>query len=154
MAQLNKRLELARFDAAARLLTDAGIDLRAFVLLGAPYVPVEESVTWTVRTVEHAAACGAAVVSIIPVRGGNGEMERLQALGAFTPPTLVQLESALDRCLGLGRTVVAADLWDVGLLPACEECRAPRIERLARINLTGCAQPPIACDACSEVSAT
>jgi archaeosine synthase beta-subunit len=154
MAQLNKRLELARFDAAARLLTDAGIDLRAFVLLGAPYVPVEESVTWTVRTVEHAAACGAAVVSIIPVRGGNGEMERLQALGAFTPPTLVQLESALDRCLGLGRTVVAADLWDVGLLPACEECRAPRIERLARINLTGCAQPPIACDACSELSAT
>jgi archaeosine synthase beta-subunit len=154
MAQLNKRLELARFDAAARLLTDAGIDLRAFVLLGAPYVPVEESVTWTVRTVEHAAACGAAVVSIIPVRGGNGEMERLQALGAFTPPTLAQLESALDRCLGLGRTVVAADLWDVALLPACEECRAPRIERLARINLTGCAQPPIACDACSELSAT
>jgi archaeosine synthase beta-subunit len=124
------------------------------VLLGAPYVPVEESVTWTVRTVEHAAACGAAVVSIIPVRGGNGEMERLQALGAFTPPTLAQLESALDRCLGLGRTVVSADLWDVGLLPACEECRAPRIERLARINLTGCAQPPIACDACSELSAT
>ena len=153
-AQLNKRLELARFDAAARMLVEARIDLRAFVLLGAPYVPVEESVPWTVRTVEHAVACGAAVVSIIPVRGGNGEMERLRALGAFTPPTLVQLESALDRCLGFGRTVVAADLWDVWLLPACEECRAPRIERLARINLTGDVQPPIACDACSEVSAT
>jgi radical SAM enzyme (TIGR01210 family) len=153
MAQLNKRLELARFDAAARMLIDAGIDLRVFVLLGAPYVPVENSVTWTVRTVKHAVGCGAAMVSIIPVRGGNGEMERLRALGAFTPPTLLQLESALDGCLGLGRSVIAADLWDVGLLPACEKCRARRIERLARINLTGRAQPSIACDVCSEVSA-
>ena len=54
-----------------------GIDLRVFVLLGAPHVPPDESVEWTVRTVEYAARCGAAVVSIIPVRGGNGEMERL-----------------------------------------------------------------------------
>ncbi|MFL5618500.1 MAG: radical SAM protein [Gemmatimonadaceae bacterium] len=154
MAQLNKRLELAQFDAAARMLADEGIDLRAFVLLGAPYVPVDESVAWTVRTVEHAVACGAAVVSIIPVRGGNGEMERLQALGTFTPPTLSQLEAALDRCLGLGRTVVAADLWDVGRLSACEKCRAQRIERLARINLTGCAEQRIACEACSETVAT
>lgn len=154
MAQLNKRLELARFDAAARTLAGEGIDLRAFVLLGAPYVPVEESVAWTVRTVEHAAACGAAVVSIIPVRGGNGEMERLRALGAFTPPTLAQLEAAFDRCLGFGRTAVAADLWDAALLPACELCRAQRIERLERINLSGRAEPRIACDACRETSVT
>ena len=154
MAQLNKRLELARFDAAARTLAGEGIDLRAFVLLGAPYVPAEESVTWTVRTVEHAAACGAAVVSIIPVRGGNGEMERLRALGAFTPPTLAQLEAALDRCLGYARAVVAADLWDVALLPACNVCRAQRIERLGRINLSGRAEPRIACDACREASVT
>ena len=154
MAQLNKRLERARFDAATRALADEGIDLRVFVLLGAPYVPAEESVAWTVRTVEHAATSGAAVVSIIPVRGGNGEMERLQALGAFTPPTLSQLEAALDRCLGFARTVVAADLWDVGRLPACEVCRARRIERLGRINLTGRAEPRIACDACREASVT
>jgi archaeosine synthase beta-subunit len=109
-------------------------------------------VTWTVRTVEHAAACGAAVVSIIPVRGGNGEMERLRALGAFTSPTLAQLEAALDRCLGLGRAVVTADLWDVTLLAACEVCRARRIERLGRINLTGRAEPRVACDACREAS--
>ena len=124
------------------------------MLLGAPYVPVEESVTWTVRTVEHAAACGAAVVSIIPVRGGNGEMERLQTLGAFTPPTLAQLEAALDRSLDLGRTVVAADLWDVELLAGCDVCRARRVERMARINLTGRAEPRIACSACGEANAT
>ena len=148
MAELNKRLDLPRFDSAASFLSAEGVDLRVFVLLGVPHVPDEESVDWTVRTVEHAVACGAAVVSIIPVRGGNGEMERLRAQGAFTPPTLAQLEEALDRSIALGRTAVTADLWDVGLLPGCSECRARRIERLARMNLTGRAEPRIACDVC------
>ena len=148
MTELNKRLDLPRFEAAARLLAAQGIDLRAFVLLGAPYVPAEESVEWTVRTVEHAVACGAAVVSIIPVRGGNGEMERLHALGAFTPPRLAELEEALDRCVALGRTVVTADLWDVERLPACEACRSRRVERLSRMNVTGRAEPRIQCDVC------
>ena len=103
MAQLNKRLDLARFDAAARFLADTAIDLRVFVLLGAPHVPAEESSSgrcarWSMRQQR-----GAAVVSIIPVRGGNGEMERLRALGDFTPPTLSQLEAALDSLLSLGR---------------------------------------------------
>ena len=149
MAQLNKRLDLDRFDASARLLADAGIDLRVFVLLGAPHVPADESVEWTVRTVAHAVACDAAVTSIIPVRGGNGEMERLRALGEFTPPTLAQLEQALDSSLSLGETVVAADLWDVDKLPACEACRARRTERMGRINLTGRAESRIACDVCA-----
>ena len=39
-AQLNKRLDLARFDLAAGFLAENGIDLRVFVLLGTPYVPV------------------------------------------------------------------------------------------------------------------
>jgi hypothetical protein len=154
MAQLNKRLDLARFDDAARFLADAAIDLRAFVLLGAPHVPVEESVAWTVRTVEYAVACGAAVVSIIPVRGGNGEMERLRALGEWTPPTLTQLEASLDSTLSIRDSVVTADLWDVVLLSACEVCRPRRIERLARINITGRAEPRVGCDACTEATAT
>jgi radical SAM enzyme (TIGR01210 family) len=149
MAQLNKRLDLAKFDAATRFLADAGIDLRVFVLLGAPHVPDEESVEWTVRTVAHAVARGAAVASIIPVRGGNGEMERLRALGEFTPPTLSQLEAALDASLSLGGTVVTADLWDVEGLPACGVCRTRRIERLARLNVTGRCEARIACDACA-----
>lgn len=97
-AHLNKRLDLTRFEKAARFLSDNDIDLRAFVLLGPPYVPVDESVEWTVRTVEYAVQCGASVVSIIPVRAGNGELERLASLGHFAAPTLTQLEDALDRC--------------------------------------------------------
>jgi len=146
--RINKRLDLARFEKGARFLADHAIDLRVFVLLGAPHVPAGESVEWTVRTVEHAVQHGAAVVSIIPVRGGNGEMERLQLLGEFTPPTFAQLEDALDRCLAFPGTVVTADLWDAEKLPACEHCRATRIGRLRRLNVTGRAEPRVACAAC------
>jgi radical SAM enzyme (TIGR01210 family) len=147
-AQLNKRLDLDAFARAAQHLGDHGIDLRVFVLLGAPHVPAAESVEWTVRTVEHAAWCGAAVVSIIPVRGGNGEMERLAQLGAFTPPTLSQLEAALDRSLDLPGTVVTADLWDVAQLDGCAGCRGERVARLRRLNTSGVAEPRIACAEC------
>jgi radical SAM enzyme (TIGR01210 family) len=147
-ARLNKRLDLARFDLAARFLSDNGIDLRVFVLLGAPHVPAGESVAWTVRTVEYAVERGASVVSLVPVRGGNGEMERLQALGEFAPPTLSQLEEALDRCLQFTSTVVTADLWDVERPLACERCRPPRIERLRRLNVSGRVEQRIACTMC------
>ena len=149
VARMNKRLDPARFARAARTLADAGIDLRAFVLLGAPHVPAGESVDWTVRTVEHAVKLGAAVVSIIPVRGGNGEMERLAALGEFTAPTLAQLEEALDRCIALGDTVVTADLWDAERLPSCEHCRATRVERLRRLNVVGRMEPRVTCARCA-----
>jgi archaeosine synthase beta-subunit len=145
---LNKRLDLARFDRAAAFLAENEIDLRVFVLLGAPYVDIDESVEWTLRTVEYAVARGAAIVSIIPVRGGNGELERLEALGHFVPPTLSQLEDALDGCLQFESAVVTADVWDAERLSACEHCKAKRIERLQFMNLTGHAQQRIACDWC------
>jgi radical SAM enzyme (TIGR01210 family) len=147
---LNKRLDLERFDRASSFLVERGIDLRVFVLLGAPGVPADESVEWTVRSAEYAAERGAAVVSIIPLRGGNGEMERLATLGQFTPPTLRQLESALERCVGWTGTVATADLWDVERLPACPRCQASRIERMHRLNVGGRSEPSIVCDACDR----
>jgi len=147
-AKLNKRLTLSRFDRAAASLRGDGIDVRAFVLLGAPHVEPETSVEWTVRTVEHAAAQGAAVAAIIPVRGGNGEMERLAALGEFTPPTLTQLEDALDGCAHLTNTVVTADSWDVEQFARCDACLATRKERLCRINVSGRAEPRVVCAVC------
>jgi radical SAM enzyme (TIGR01210 family) len=150
-AHLNKHLELSRFDAAAAFLAERSIALRVFVLLGAPYVPAEASVEWAVRTAEYAASRGAAVVSLIPVRGGNGEMERLAALGHFAPPTLAELESTLDQCLGWKGVVVTADLWDAERLPACAHCREQRIERMRRINVTGRAEPRVPCPHCAGV---
>jgi archaeosine synthase beta-subunit len=148
--QINKRLDLARFNSAARFLLDNGMDLRVFVLLGAPYIPVDESVDWTVRTVEYAVSRGASVVSIIPVRGGNGEMERLHALGHYTPPTLRQLEDALDRCSQFTASVVTADLWDGERFEACPHCASARIERMRRINVTGQPAPQTECAMCQS----
>ncbi|MFN8583571.1 MAG: hypothetical protein U0163_21660, partial [Gemmatimonadaceae bacterium] len=145
LPRLNKRLDLDRFDRAADFLRAHDIDLRVFVLLGTPHVPVEETVDWTVRSVEYAATRGAAVVSIIPVRGGNGEMERLAAHADFTPPTLRQLESALDRTVSLMGTVVTADTWDLEKHSACSWCATARSDRLRRMNLTGHPEPSIAC---------
>jgi radical SAM enzyme (TIGR01210 family) len=151
MEHLNKRLELARFDRAAEFLASHDIDLRTFVLLGLPYVPDQESIAWTIRSVEYAVARSARRVAIIPVRSGNGELERLQALGAFVPPTLAQLEDALVQCSAITSAAVTADLWDVDRLPACEVCRPQRIARIRAMNLgTGSRLPaPASCPACA-----
>ena len=148
-AQLNKKLDLDRFDRAAAFLAEHDVDMRVFVLLGAPYVPAEESIEWTLRTVDYAAGHGASRIALIPVRGGNGELERLQALGDFVPPTLAQLETALERCVATRPAVVSVDLWDVERLSGCEACRSERVARLGRMNRSGHAQPPISCSVCA-----
>lgn len=151
LEHLNKRMDLARFDRAAEFLAAHDVDLRVFVLLGAPYVPVAESLAWTIRSVEYAARRGARRVAIIPVRGGNGELERLQSLGEFVPPTLRELERALEQCRAIGSPVVTADLWDIDRLPGCESCRPQRVARLHTMNLSSNPQAPapVHCAACA-----
>lgn len=156
LPRLNKRISVSDFDRAAERLQDWDLDLRVFVLVGSPFIPRAESLEWTVATVEHALDRGARLVALNPVRGGNGEMERLAATGDFTPPTLGDVEDALDACLDLPRAreaVVVADLWDVEPLASCPECcpecSGARIERLRRLNLTGRPEPRVECGACS-----
>ena len=151
MGTINKRLELGRFERAVEFLRERGIDVRVFVLLGAPYVPATESVEWTVRTVERAASAGASTVAIIPVRGGNGEIERLRLAGEFIPPTLTELELVFDQCLPRHDCVVAVDLWDVERLQQCTTCSAARAERLRRMNLAQRIEARVACDVCGGV---
>jgi uncharacterized Fe-S cluster-containing MiaB family protein len=148
MPRLNKRLDVAGFDRAAGFLAEHQVALRVFVLVGAPHVPAAESVEWAVRTTRHAAAHGAAMVALIPVRDGNGELDRLAAAGEFTAPRLADLEDALDACLDLPRTVVTADLWDAARFASCDACATPRIERMRRINLTGRPEPRVSCGRC------
>jgi archaeosine synthase beta-subunit len=151
MRHLNKRLDLPRFDRAAAFLLEHNLDLRVFVLLGTPHVPVQESVEWTVKTAEYAASRGAHRIALIPVRGGNGELERLEALGDFVPPTLAQLEHALEQCRGIKSAVVTADLWDIERLPGCERCRPQRVARIQTMNLSPSPEPPAPspCSACA-----
>jgi hypothetical protein len=148
LARLGKQADVADFDRAAATLAGAGIGLRAFVLVGAPFVPPAAAVEWAVRSAAHALARGAAHVSLIAVRQGNGALEALRQAGELAPPTLAQLEAALERCLALGQGVVTADLWDAGRLAGCPECAGRRLGRLARMNLTGVAEPRAACGLC------
>jgi hypothetical protein len=151
LPRLNKGMTLADFDAAAETLRAAGLAVRAFVLLGVPFVPAGEAVEWAVRSVRHAWQQGVETVSVIPVRGGNGELERLQAAGDFTPPTLSQLEATLDRLLELEAEaggVATADLWDLERFADCPACFGQRRGRLERANRSGRREARIPCDAC------
>jgi len=152
-ARLNKGMEPAAFERAAALLRRRGIAVRAFVQVGVPWVPAEESAEWAVRSVVHAVAAGAVHVALIPTRGGNGAMERLAERGAFAQPTLADLEEALDRALELpearaGSAVVTADLWDLGAVARCPACLPARRARLHRINLAGTSEPAAGCPEC------
>jgi radical SAM enzyme (TIGR01210 family) len=147
LAKLNKGMDLDDFDRAADRLRGAGIGLRAFVLVGAPFVPGAEAVEWAVRSAAYALSRGAQRVSLIPVREGNGALEALRRREEFTPPTLDQLEAALERSLELGG-MVAADLWDVERLATCPRCAARRIERLSRMNTLGRLEPRPGCERC------
>jgi radical SAM enzyme (TIGR01210 family) len=148
LPRLNKRMNLEDFDRAADLLRHAGVGVRSFVLVGTPFVPAAETVDWAVRSVEHALGRGAEVVTLIPVRAGNGELDRLQQEGDFVPPTLSQLEAALERSLELNRGVVLVDLWDVDRLVPCPTCGPERVARLGRMNLTGRLEEPVGCTQC------
>lgn len=148
LPRLDKGMRLEHFEHAAARLLAAGIAVRAFVLLSPPYVPAALAVEWAVRSVRYAAAHGAQRVAIIPVRGGNGALEALAERGDFVPPTLRQLEEALDQCLEIPGTVVTADLWDADRLISCVHCGAERLARLERLNLTGRPESRIACTAC------
>ncbi len=151
LPRLNKGMTLRDFEQAAAALVDAGIALRAFVLLAPPFVPSGEAVEWAVRSAAYAIDRGAGHVSLIPVRGGNGALEALARRDAFVPPTLAQLEEAFDRALEQTGAVITADLWDVERLARCLDCFLPRRDRLARMNLTGQREPPVRCERCGTV---
>ena len=128
------------------------MDARAFVLVQPPFEAAGEAVGWAQRSTEFAFAAGATVVTLIPVRPGNGALEALQAAGQFTPPTLDTLEDALDASLAAaaGRGRVFADLWDLEVFSRCRACFAERRERLASINRTQRSVAGVGCPVCGQ----
>jgi archaeosine synthase beta-subunit len=154
LSSLNKRMTADDFRRAADRLSSWHIPFRAFVLLGAPRVPAAEAVAWTGRSVEFAFDCGAAAVTIIPTRSGNGALDALERLGEFTPPALEDLELALALALGIrqsrGRARVFADLWDVDRLRKCGSCFPRRRDRLAGMNRTQTVPPVESFESCGS----
>ena len=101
LPRLNKRFSLDHFSRAAEFLRNQGIAMRAFVLVKPPLLDDAEGIEWAAKSAAFAFSCGAAVVSLIPTRGGNGALEQLQATGNFTPPKLATLEQSLEKTLSL-----------------------------------------------------
>jgi radical SAM enzyme (TIGR01210 family) len=151
LPRLNKQMTLLQFDEAVAFLRSSGIGSRAFVLVSPPYVPAQEAVEWTVRSVEHALDAGVDVVSLIPMRGGDGELGRLAAEGTLVPPSLGTFALAVEECLRLNRGLVLADLWDVETMRGCSRCRTRRIAHLRDMNRTGRIGTHPVCDQCAPL---
>jgi len=150
LERLNKRMTTDMFADAAARLADAGVALRAFVLVSPPFVPAAAQREWLDRSVEFAFACGASAVSLIPTRGGNGTMEALSAAGQFTRPALDDVEEAMDAALARAAGRVFVDLWELDHLAACDACFAGRKARLAAMNLTQRPAPRVSCPLCAQ----
>jgi archaeosine synthase beta-subunit len=123
LARLNKRMTLTQFRSAAEALSRESIALRVFVLVKPPFTTEEEALHWACKSIDFAFDCGAGVVSLIPVRAGNGAMDILQRTGQFSPPRLETVEKAFEYGLSLSRGRVFVDLWNTGT------------DRLRRMNL-------------------
>jgi len=146
---LNKKMSKEDYDRATDMLDAKGIPHRSFILIGAPFVPDREVIDWSVLSAAYAMERGAETVTLIPVRGGNGELERLEGEGVFLTPTLAEVETAIERAMALpGDTVVQLDLWDLEKLSECEDCFGRRKQRLERTNLSGLPEASIECASC------
>ncbi len=150
LPRLNKRMTLDDFRRAADFLRASGIALRAFVLVGLPWLTEAESLDWACRSIHFAFDRGATAVSLIPTRAGNGALDALAADGAFAEPGLGSLEFALDFGIQLGRGRVFADLWDLERFSRCGSCLPARAARLAETNLRQAVRPRVACADCGS----
>ena len=155
LAALNKQMTLDDMASACQRLAAWDVDARAFVLLGVPGVAPDEAVAWCLRSVAFARACGIRHVSIVPLRSGNGWVDRLLADGPLRLPTAADLEAVAEAALpespGISaarETVVTVDLWDFPTLTGrCDRCGPARQARLAAMNLAQrrLPRPTLAC---------
>ena len=158
LRRLNKGMTVADFRAAASFLLRNEISLRVFVLVGLPFLRKEEWADATRMSIEASFRSGAEIVSLIPTRRGNGAMEELEKQGQFEPPTLSDLEGAIEDFLEgkEGNTRAAglllADLWNADALRAPPCCAAARIERLRSMNLLQRNLPLPSCPSCLRSS--
>jgi archaeosine synthase beta-subunit len=141
LARLNKRMTLDQFARAAEFLVRSSVAVRAFVLIKPPFLEEEEAVEWAMKSVDFAFDCGASVVSLIPVRSGNGALNDL----GYVPPALETIEAVFDAVL---RERTFMDLWDLEKFATCPKCFRSRRERLERMNFDQRVLPRVTCDAC------
>jgi len=144
---LGKPTTVSRFREAAAFLRDANILLRAFVLVQPPFVAAHAAARLALETFDLAVACGARVVSLLPVVSQHAPMERLRAAGEFTEISRQAYFRVVASCVARGGAVVLAEPEALDRLPTCPDCGSERASALAALNATG-RLPPVACDRC------
>ena len=150
LPRLNKRMTTEQFATAADFLRRHDIALRSFVLVKPPFLDEAEALLWAQRSTEFAFDCGASVVSLIPVRPGNGALDELAAQGHFSPPELTTLERAAEHGVASRRGRVFADTWDLEQFSRCPHCFAARRERLNKMNLAQVVAESVRCSQCAN----
>jgi uncharacterized Fe-S cluster-containing MiaB family protein len=123
------------FKNAVSFLSQHGIRSRAFVLLRPPFLSESEGIYWAERSLDFAFSTGVECCTVIPVRAGNGAMDKLLDQGIFTPPDIQSLETVLEYGIGLKAGRVFADVWDLSLFSSCTKCIDKRTNRLVKMNL-------------------
>lgn len=111
--RLGKQMTRDDFDCYARFLKECGIDLRVFLIVGAPHLSIAESIRWARLSVRHAIRAGARHISLIPARAGNGWGGMSDSLPTLRISDLADLFAlALDDLDG--PACLSVDLWDIG----------------------------------------
>lgn len=116
LKQLNKGMQVADFEKAVRNLKARGCGVRAFVLIQPPFMGAADSVRWAARSVELCFALGVDVVTMIPVRLGNGALEALERQGQFSKPDVETVLEAHAEGMRMARQYgrrLFLDLWDM-----------------------------------------
>jgi len=142
---LHKEMTPEQFAAAVERLREAGIDARAFVLLGLPGIDDRESVAVAIDSARFAAAAGCRHVCLVPTRPGNGHLDRLVAAGGFAPVSAAAAEAALAGAIATTPPpcLVTLDLWDWERMSGhCDRCRGPRRGRIDVMNRDRGILPP------------
>lgn len=150
LERLHKRFSLDDFARAADRTLAAGAAIRVFLLVGVPFIAPGEQIDSIRASVAYAFAHGAAVVSLIPTRSGNGAMDALAEANLFRAPDLGDLEDALDAVLPDAPGRVLADTWDLEAVSRCPACLEPRRARLHAMNLTQQILPRVVCPVCVD----
>ena len=145
LEQIGKSATLAHFERAFEAAHQMGATTRAFVLHGIPREVEDEQdadcqKSWTLETVRWARDAGASAVSVIPVRGGNGAMERLAERGLWRRPNLAELLTVAEAAMEFESPGfdVFVDCWDLETFARDGHAEdAQRIERIRALDRNG-----------------
>lgn len=112
LQRIGKQMTRDDFDRYAAVLRRDGIDLRVFLIAGAPNLTLREAIRWARLSVRHAVHQGARHISLIPARVGHGWAGMSGKLPEFELRDLADLfVAALDDLAGAA--CLSVDLWDV-----------------------------------------